>query len=266
MRTTVLALAVFWLAAPPLAAHDAPSKEYKAALRLLAKADSFELFSLDPDELARVEKGGFHGWRVLGQTTIKNKATRQRLIKALEKGVNDNDGSAAGCFNPRHGIRVKRGKTTADFVICYECLSMEVYIDGKKGGALTTRAPERVLNKVLKDRKVPLPKPAKTDLPARPAVTAIELKHLAPADAARIIEAVYKGRGDITVEPLPKLRCLAVRADVATTQQIREFLGQLDEAAGAGKGRALSVPAIDPKLVEEALRAIQGQPKRRDKK
>ena len=74
----------------------------------------------------------------------------------------DSKGLVAGCFNPRHGIRATAGGKTVELVICYECLSMKVYVDGKaKRAVLTTSSPAIVFNQALKDAKVPLPKQAK---------------------------------------------------------------------------------------------------------
>jgi hypothetical protein len=125
----------------------------------LAKADSWELYSLDPEQRKDPPKATFHDWRVLGKTTIKDADTRKRLLVALEKGAKDNDGTVAGCFNPRHGIRVKSGDKTIDLVICFECYSAAIYTgDEKTGSFLTTRSPQPALNKVLTDAKVPLAK------------------------------------------------------------------------------------------------------------
>jgi hypothetical protein len=124
----------------------------------LEKAGQIELYSLDPDRGEEKPKDGFHGWKVLGQTTVKNADTLKALVAAFKKGVAENDGIVAGCFNPRHGIRVTHDGKTFDFVICFECYQVEVYIDGKKvKGFLVTRSPQKAFDKVLKDAGVPLP-------------------------------------------------------------------------------------------------------------
>jgi hypothetical protein len=134
--------------------------EIPAAVKAaLAKADSWDLYSLDPEQRKDPPKVAFHDWRVLGKTTVTDADTRQRLLAALEKGARENDGTVAGCFNPRHGIRVKSGDKTIDLVICFECYSAAIYAgDEKTGSFLTTRSPQPELNKVLTAAKVPLPK------------------------------------------------------------------------------------------------------------
>ena len=125
----------------------------------LEKATEWELYSLDPEHQKDPPKDGFHGWKVLGKTTVKDADTRKTLLAALDKGAKDNDGTVARCFDPRHGIRVKAGDQTIDLVICFECYQVKTFMGDKLGrGFLTTRSPQPALDKVLTDAKVPLPK------------------------------------------------------------------------------------------------------------
>jgi hypothetical protein len=128
----------------------------------LKHAESFELYSLDPDFKQKKAGEGFNDWKVLGKTTVKEAATRGRLLTALNQGVKENDGQVAACFNPRHGIRVKAGDKTLDLVICFECYQVEVHEGGKRTGHfLTTGSPQRVFDEVLRAAGVELPKKAK---------------------------------------------------------------------------------------------------------
>jgi hypothetical protein len=128
------------------------------ARAILEKAAKFELLSLDPKRPEKKAAGNFHGWKVLGKTLVKKAGDRKKLVAALEKGVKDSDGTVAGCFNPRHGIRVTHQGKTAEFVICFECLSMMIYVDGKSTkGCLTTGSPQPTFDQVLRAAKVPLP-------------------------------------------------------------------------------------------------------------
>ena len=131
---------------------------------LLTKADGFELYSLDParePDMAKPAKDTFHGRKVLGKTEVKD-ADRKRLAEALRTGAEDNSGAAAGCFIPRHGLRLKGGGKTVDLVICFQCLSVEVFEDDKRvGGFLTTGEPQKEFDAVLKAAKIKLPEQAK---------------------------------------------------------------------------------------------------------
>lgn len=128
---------------------------------ILLGADTFELYSLDPARGGPKPKVAFHGWKVLGKTAVKDKKTREKLIVALGKGMAENDGVVAGCFNPRHGIRAVKNGKTVDLVICFECYSFQIFEGKKASNALTTRSPAPTFNKVLTDAKVPLPRQPK---------------------------------------------------------------------------------------------------------
>ena len=49
-----------------------------------------------------------------------------------------------------HGLRLKSAKETVDLVICFECLSIQVYINGNMAkGFLTTGEPQREFDAAL---------------------------------------------------------------------------------------------------------------------
>lgn len=129
------------------------------ALTALEKGDKFELFSLNPARTAEKPPNEFHGWEILGSTKVDKADVRKKLVAALKKAAAENDGVAAGCFNPRHGIRIVHGGKTIDVVICFECYSASVYIDDeRKDSFLLTDSAQATFNKVLTDAKVKLPK------------------------------------------------------------------------------------------------------------
>jgi hypothetical protein len=144
------------LAAGPAGAADKPSS--KSVKEILEKADTFELYSLDPGP--RKVAGGFHGWKVLGKTPVKDAAARKRILAAVYKGLADSDGTVANCFNPRHGIRATHKGKTVDLVICFECLQVQFHAGKEQATELTTASPQPTLDKVLKDAGVPLAKKA----------------------------------------------------------------------------------------------------------
>src|SRR5262249_10825875 len=79
----------------------------KEAKAVLEQAEQLELYSLDPTDgmlPKEKEKDGFHGWKVLGKTQIKEAETLKKVRAALDKGIAESEGVAA-CFRPRHGIR-----------------------------------------------------------------------------------------------------------------------------------------------------------------
>ena len=137
----------------------------KKAAKALEESSSFELYSLDPDRFAlKSDEKGLHGFRVLGQTTVEDMNSRKKMIAALNAGVAEHDGSVADCFFPRHGIKVAIDGETHEFVICFQCLQVQWYIDGKKAkGFLISDSPQPTFDQILKDADVPLPKKAKDE-------------------------------------------------------------------------------------------------------
>jgi len=134
--------------------NDVPT----AVMAALRDGTDYELLSLDPDRTKEPPADNLHGWRVLGRTKIEDAATRKKLNDALQAGAKENDGTVAGCFNPRHGISVKHNGKTFDLVICFECMSVAVYEQGKRHeGFLVTRTPQKVFDAVMTAAKVPLP-------------------------------------------------------------------------------------------------------------
>jgi hypothetical protein len=122
---------------------------------ILKKAMQFELLSIGHDPSRKKPAEDFHGWPVIGKTTVKDPNTRNRLVAALEKGVEENKGDSMKCFNPRHGVRATNDGMTADFVICFECYQVMVYVGG--GGEqrfLITDSPASVFNQTLQSAKV----------------------------------------------------------------------------------------------------------------
>jgi hypothetical protein len=114
-----------------------------------------ELFSLEPSE--DMSEQGFHGWKVLGKTDVLNMAQRKPLVAAFRNGVEEHDGSVALCFWPRHAIRLRNGERTMEFVICFECLQVEVFRNGEPAeGFLISESPQQTFDACLKAAGVPL--------------------------------------------------------------------------------------------------------------
>lgn len=155
----VLGLLVIFVSG--VSVQSAENKIPENAKAVLENADRFELLSLAPERQQEKSKGEFDGWTVLGKTLIPDAEGRRRLLAALEKGIKEHDGPVAACFNPRHGVRATHQGKAADLVICFECVQGQVYVAGKReGGFLTTRSPEPVFDRALRDAKVPLgPRP-----------------------------------------------------------------------------------------------------------
>jgi hypothetical protein len=128
---------------------------FKAALE---EGTQFELLSLDPGGNSDDSKG-FHGYQVLGRISNVASDTRKTLVTAFLKGFVEHDGRQALCWLPRHGVSVVYDGKKIDFVICFQCSIIKVYIEGSKPQSTScSSSPAPVFNQILTTAKVPLPK------------------------------------------------------------------------------------------------------------
>lgn len=132
-----------------------------AASDPLARADQYELLSIDPDRPEQASPDLFHGYQVLGTTTISDPGVRAQLTYALQSGVKSIFGTRNNCFTPRHGIRVRSGGITTDILICFECQQARVFIGEQSVADWTTdRSPQPTFDRVLHEAGVPFPESA----------------------------------------------------------------------------------------------------------
>lgn len=133
---------------------DLDGRLSSAAQELLQDADELEIMALHPSPHSEAGKptdgvDDFHGYKILGRAAIGATAEQDEVIGHLYRGIIDSGGIVAACFNPRHGIRATRGKESVDFVICYECLSMQVRGPGDvTENVLTTQEPGATLTEI----------------------------------------------------------------------------------------------------------------------
>ena len=127
-------------------------KTLPEATAALQNAAEIELISLEPDERKYnpAKPGAFHGWEVLGRTTLKVAEDRGKLVEAFESGIEESDGTVASCFAPRHGIAVQHDGKKHEFVICFQCQSFEWHVDGKlEKGQPITSSPQVAFDELL---------------------------------------------------------------------------------------------------------------------
>lgn len=130
----------------------------------LEQATSITLYSIDgnhypQDEIARRPANAeiFHGYPVLGKIELTDAADRKTLLSELRRGIEANEGTVAGCFIPRHALRATEASGTVDYVICFQCMQINVYENGKSGtNMLTTAAPQPAFDAILKKAKIAL--------------------------------------------------------------------------------------------------------------
>lgn len=106
---------------------DELAQEYRD---ILFGASSLELIALDPDWPTKesvLDPTTLHGYGVRGRATISDRALRLDLLTALGDGARENNGMVAACFNPRHAIVAELEGQTCELIICFECLTFQVW-------------------------------------------------------------------------------------------------------------------------------------------
>jgi hypothetical protein len=156
LAAVVWASGISLVLAGPTGRGDEPSGKLPGpASALLDEAEAIEILSIDPKGRPSRPEDDFHGWKVLGRTTLRDPGTRTRVVAASRRGVEE-AGPAAGCFEPRHGLRATKGARSADLVICFACGWIEVRAGGEAASVRTSSAAKPVFNKLLCDAGVAL--------------------------------------------------------------------------------------------------------------
>src|SRR5262249_1520099 len=127
-------------------------------------SQQYVLYSLQPlpmgfDAEERNAVTTFHGFRILGQTPIRDAKVKSRLLAAFYDGIGSSDGMVAGCFNPRHGIRAGQSPKSLDIVVCFQCEQIEIHDEHGKRTVPITRSPQPVLDRILSEAGVVLASP-----------------------------------------------------------------------------------------------------------
>ena len=130
--------------------------DFEAALE---HAEEAYLVSIDrPKESRGFELPKLDEYVVLGQTKLSIE-DRGRLAEELRLAVKDWEGAAAGCFKPRHRLRLIHHGATYEFVVCFECSNAELYKNGKIVSMLylgQARKHSQPFNDILKVAKIKL--------------------------------------------------------------------------------------------------------------
>jgi hypothetical protein len=129
--------------------------------RTLDKADSFDLYSLEPEVTPEQAKGEkLHDWPMLGKTTVSDPQKKKELFERLDAAIAEPGKGGAKCFQPRHAIRVDYHGDLVELLICFECGWVYVYVNGEQQHPHeeVDRAVQPAFDDVLRDAGVPLAK------------------------------------------------------------------------------------------------------------
>jgi hypothetical protein len=126
--------------------------------------DSMTVFSLD----GTYNSGGgtkpkgamFHDYPVLGKTDIASASDRIAILRAVHKGIATSDGQENKCFWPHHGVQLQQSGKTIEYLICFRCLQLEEYVDGRRSHKPTTTFAQETLDEHLDQAGVTQQKPA----------------------------------------------------------------------------------------------------------
>lgn len=127
----------------------------------LRHSQQFIIYSLAPDLVTNQydnSAGFFHGFRILGQTTIRDEQQKQTFIDALYRAMAEADMTGmATCHMPRHGLRAIKGNRMVDATVCFKCGDVVFYEAGKASPEVAiSNSFKPLFNRILIAAKVPL--------------------------------------------------------------------------------------------------------------
>ncbi len=137
-----------------------PTSLPQDAQSLIKRADTIQLFSLDPytrDNLAdrskfdehEISATKFHGYIIYGSHEYTDDSSKNQIRKAIMDSTPAIEIAPASCFWPRHGLRFTAGSEYLDLLICFECNSMNTYSAAGDGSVPVTSGGKAVLSWML---------------------------------------------------------------------------------------------------------------------
>jgi hypothetical protein len=129
---------------------DELSQEFRD---ILFQASSLELVSINPawpTKETRADPANLHGYTVRGRTRVESREVRLELLKALGKGARENNGMVAACFNPRHVLVGEFEGRTCEVIICFECLTFQVWNGTEKVESVDlSQSPRKTFDRIF---------------------------------------------------------------------------------------------------------------------
>jgi hypothetical protein len=150
--------------AASLAAYKAEPKvdHIHDAQELFKKAERLEVYSLGPISKDRT-KERFKVRSILGKTEVTDAKTRDKVIQALLEGSKETNETGGKGIQAQHGIRATHDGKTVELLIFFDSPYVHVFgpNDQVRRVFQTSGTPQKILDQILTDAKVPLPKPEK---------------------------------------------------------------------------------------------------------
>jgi hypothetical protein len=103
--------------------------------------------------ISEVDATHFHRFPIRKQVVVTDQPGGRKLASASSAGMRQ-WAPGAKCFEPHHGLRVRKGSAYFDLVICYSCDHVEVWSASDRGKIVTTSdKSQSALDAVLKRAK-----------------------------------------------------------------------------------------------------------------
>jgi acyl-CoA thioesterase I len=101
-----------------------------APVLLAPVIESMTLYSLTPEQTKATDN--FESYVIPGKVEIVSSEERTAIFAAVQRGIDQGyTHGAFGCFEPHHGVRVRRNGKTYDYVLCFQCLNVDEFVDGQ---------------------------------------------------------------------------------------------------------------------------------------
>lgn len=121
----------------------------------LAKPTQTTVFSLHPEyRAAHWWNRQFHGYRIFGQVLVSDPKEARRVAADVKRTALTYSGDTKCIIQPRHGVRVVSGPRTYDFLICFECLKMEIFSGDRYVKSLSVDGSPHVMNRILQAARI----------------------------------------------------------------------------------------------------------------
>jgi hypothetical protein len=120
------------------------------------------LYSLDPERADLIDHSPehlaklFNGYLILGQALIDHASERRALVDSLRHGLTDSSRMVELCFDPRHGLRIRKGSQNLDVIICFQC--HQIQLNGNSEFIPISRSPQGVFDSALQKAHLPISK------------------------------------------------------------------------------------------------------------
>ena len=128
----------------------------------IESADEVILYSLDPKRADLIDHSPehlaklFNGYLTLGQALIDDASERRALVDSLYRGLADSPRIVELCFDPHHGLRIRKGSQNLDVVICFQC--HQIQLNGNSAFIPISRSPQGEFDSALRNAHLPVSK------------------------------------------------------------------------------------------------------------